>query len=121
MRRFRSHFSVRRVAGFIVLAIAGVFLFGNIVMLLWNALLPVLFHFPIISFWQALGLLLLAKILFGNFRGGGRGGHWKNRMEQKWMSMTPEEKERFKQDWGNRCGRDFQHGPASTATAKQEG
>src|SRR5579863_7511783 len=100
-----KRFGVRRVGGFILLAIVGVFIFGNIVMLLWNALLPVLFHFPLISFWQALGLLVLAKILFGGFRGGGPGRHWKNRMERKWMNMTPEEKERFKQDWGNRrCG-----------------
>ena len=51
------------------LAILGVVLFifigGTIVMLLWNALLPPLFSLPAISFWQALGILLLCRILFG--------------------------------------------------------
>lgn len=100
-----KRFWIRKVAGFIVLAIAGVFVFGGVVMLLWNALLPALFHFPLINFWQALGLLLLTKILFGGFRGGGPRGPWKDKMKQKWMNMTPEERERFKQEWGRRCRR----------------
>ncbi len=115
-----KRFSIRRVAGFILLAIAGIFIFGNIVMLLWNALLPALFHFPIISFWQALGLLLLAKILFGGFRGGGPGRHWKNKMNSRWMNMTPEEREKFKQDWGNRCRRGFEQDSPATSSARQD-
>jgi hypothetical protein len=102
MRRFKA----QKIAGFIVLAIAGVFVFGIIVMLLWNALMPDIFHLPIISFWQALGLLLLAKIFFSGFRGGGPRGRMKDKLREKWMTMTPEERERFKQDWGSgRCGR----------------
>ena len=96
-------FWFRRVAGFICMVIVGVLVFGSIVMLLWNALMPELFHLPIISFWQALGLLLLTKILFSGFRGGGPRSHWKNKMKQKWMNMTPEEREKFKQEWGRRC------------------
>jgi Ca2+/H+ antiporter, TMEM165/GDT1 family len=100
---------IRKVAGIILIAIAGIFIFGSIVMLLWNALLPVLFHFPVISFWQALGLLLLSKLLFGGFRGGGwgRGRQWKQRMQEKMNNMTPEEREKFKQEWRNRCGHRF--------------
>jgi len=98
-------FWFRKIAGFIVIAIVGVFIFGSIVMLLWNALLPVLFHFPVITFWQALGLLLLTKILFGGFRGGGPRRGWNNKMKQRWMNMTPDEKEKFKQEWRSRCGR----------------
>jgi len=110
-----KRFWMRKVAGFIVLAIVGVLVFSGIVMLLWNALLPDLFHFPVITFWQALGLLILTKLLFGGFRGGGpRGGHWKDKMKQRWMNMTPEEKEKFQQDWGKRCRRPFeQSGPSS--------
>ena len=104
-----KRFWFRKIAGFIVLAIAGVFIFGEVVMLLWNALLPALFHFPIIGFWQALGLLLLTKILFGGFRGGGPRGRWKGKMQdkmkQKWTNMTPEQREKFKQEWERRCGR----------------
>ena len=103
-----KRFGIRRIAGFIGLAILGVFVIGGVVMLLWNALLPALFHFPIISFWQALGLLVLAKILFGGFRGGGPRGAWRNKMNQKWMNMSPEEREKFKQEWGRRCGSRFE-------------
>ena len=103
-----KRFWIRKVAGFICLAVVGVLVFSGIVMLLWNALLPQLFHFPVISFWQALGLLILTKLLFGGFRGGGpRGGRWKDKMKQRWMNMTPEEKEKFKQDWGRRCRSPF--------------
>ncbi len=101
-----KRFSIRKVLGITLLIIAGTLLVGSIVMLLWNALLPVLFHLPVIGFWQALGLLLLSKILFGGFRGGrGPGRHWRNNMREKWMNMSPEEKEKFKQDWRSRCGR----------------
>jgi len=100
-----KRFWVGRVAGFIVLAIIGVFVFGGIVMWLWNTLMPVLFHLPVISFWQALGLLVLAKILFGGFRGGGGpGGRWRGQMRRRWMNMTPEEREKFREEWVKRCG-----------------
>lgn len=106
-----KRFSIQKVAGFICLAIVGVLVFSGIVMLLWNALLPELFHFPVITFWQALGLLILTKLLFGGFRGGGpRGGHWKDKMMQRWMNMTPEEREKFQQNWGGRCRSPFTKG-----------
>jgi hypothetical protein len=110
MRRFsRAKFS-----GFFLLAILGVFAFGAIVMLLWNALIPEIFHLSVITFWQALGLLVLSKILFSGFRGGGGFGHrgrWKDGLRQRWMTMTPEEREKFKQEWGHRCGRPFPYEP----------
>jgi len=101
-------FWVRKVAGFILLAIVGILVFGSIVMLLWNALMPYIFHLPLITFWQALGLLLLTKILFSGFRGGGPGRPWKDKMKQRWMNMTPEEREKFKQEWGHRHCRHFE-------------
>ena len=101
MRRFRA----RKIAGIIALAIIGVIAFGSIVMLLWNALMPEIFHLPTITFWQALGLFLLTKILFSSFRGGGPKDRMRDKLREKWMDMTPEEREKFKQDWGNRCGR----------------
>ena len=54
-----------------------VFLFGELVMHLWNWLLPALFGWHPIGFWQALGLLVLCRILFGGFGGHGA-GHSKN-------------------------------------------
>lgn len=76
-----------------------------VIMSLWNWLMPVLFGLHRIGFWQALGLLVLAKILFGGFRGP-RGGHmhWKGRMMERWAQMTPEEREKFKEGMKNRCG-----------------
>jgi hypothetical protein len=46
-------------------------IFGEVVMHLWNWLLPMLFGWRQISFWQALGLLILCRILFGGFGGHG--------------------------------------------------
>ena len=82
---------------------------GLITMLLWNWLVPALFGGPQIKFFQALGLLLLSKILFGGW-GRGRwnsGQHsWKRRYEEKLSAMSPEARERFKsrmrEKW--RCG-----------------
>ena len=79
---------------FLPLAVVGMPLFlaliGEVVMLLWNALLPPLFGWPRVTFWQGLGLLVLCRILFGGFGSGG-GRHRKDRKE-----MTQEERERFR-------------------------
>src|SRR5687768_2637167 len=78
-------------------------------MSLWNWLVPVLFSGPVITFWQALGLLVLSKILFGGFRGRHQGGppwrqHWRRRMEEKMKHMTPEQREQLRMKWERRCG-----------------
>ena len=81
--------------------------FGFIVMGLWNSILVQVLSVKVISFWQALGILLLSKILFGGFhgRGGWRGGPaWKEKMKQRWDKMTPDERDKFKAEWKNRCG-----------------
>jgi hypothetical protein len=70
------------------------FIGGQVVRLLWNWLLPSLFGFPQITFWQALGLLALGRILFGGFgMHGGSGSHYRRR----WEAMTPEERERIRE------------------------
>ena len=74
--------------------------FSAVVMLLWNWLIPVLFGLGAVSFWQALGILVLCRILFGSF-GGGRhlmhGGmrHGRHPLPEKWLKMTPEERKDF--------------------------
>ena len=83
-------------------AVIGMLLLGFILMTLWNWLIPDLFNGPHITFWHALGLFVLARILFGGWKGGyaGKrcgGGHWKQGYFQKLSSMTPEERERFKE------------------------
>lgn len=85
----------------IALAIA---LFGWVTMSLWNWLIPQLFNGPVITFWQALGLLVLSKILFSGFgKGGGhRKARWKRNWQRKLSHMSPEERERFKQKFEER-------------------
>ena len=101
----RRGFWVRKIVMGIVFGIAAVLLFGFIVMNLWNAILPAVIHVSAITFWQAIGILLLSKILFGGFRGGwgGRRAQWKEKMQNKWKEMTPEQRDQFKQEWRNRC------------------
>ena len=101
MRRHR----VLRILKFIVLAIAAVALFGFVTMHLWNWLMPVLFAWKLISFWQAVGLVVLSRILFGGFhRRFGPGIHWRQRMVERWEQMTPEEREKFRAGMRGRCG-----------------
>ena len=101
----RDKFKKRKLL-FIPIFIAAFFLFGAIVMGLWNAILPAVIGVKAISLWQALGILLLSKILFGGFHHGWRGRHGNSRwmeMKEKFSNMTPEEKEKFKSEWKNRC------------------
>jgi len=75
-----------------------------VVMALWNWLTPALFGWHRIGFWQALGLLVLSKILFGGFRGGPGGSwQWRHRMMERWQRMTPEEREKFRETMQGRC------------------
>lgn len=77
-----------------------------VVMTLWNNLLPDILHVGVITFWQAMGIFVLCKILFGFGKGGGPGkGAWmRHRMEEKFKNMTPEEREKFRAKMEN-CGR----------------
>jgi hypothetical protein len=90
-----------KVAVFLTIAIVG---FGEAVYHLWNWLMPTLFHLPVITFWQSVGLLALSWVLFGGWRGfGGRSGYagrWRQRMEQ----MSPEERAKFREAMLARCG-----------------
>jgi len=75
------------------------------VMLLWNSLVPELFHGPSLRYWQALGLLVLSRILFGGLRRPGWHGHWRQRMwRERWENMTPEERARLREHFERRCG-----------------
>ena len=97
---------VKRGLKMVAIATVGAAVFGFVVMNLWNWLAPPVFGARTINFWQALGILILSKILFGGFHGrSGPGGHWRRRMSGRWEKMTPEEREKFRQGIGGRCGR----------------
>jgi hypothetical protein len=99
-------FWIKKGLMFLTCFIAAIILFGFIVMGLWNAILPLVLGVKTITFWQALGILLLSKILFGGFGGRRWRGNpaWKQKMKQRWDNMTPEDREKFKAEWKNRCG-----------------
>ena len=106
--RGRVERKIQKAIGFILIAIIAVAVFGFLVKGLWNWLMPVLFGLHAITFWQAIGLLVLAKLLFGGFRGGpGANKHWRSRMKEKWAQMTPEEREKLahgmQRHWGREC------------------
>lgn len=96
------------VKGLAVLAAVAAFVavLSLAVMLLWNSLVPELFRGPSLQYWQAFGLLLLSRILFGGLRGrGGWHGHWRQRLwRERWESMTPEERARLREHFQGRCG-----------------
>ncbi|MBI1796375.1 MAG: hypothetical protein HYR74_04920 [Candidatus Eisenbacteria bacterium] len=110
------------------LAIVGMALFVTIggygVMWLWNRILPPLFGWHVITFGQALGLLVLCRVLFGGLglHGGNRSALRRNmadrvadRFVDRWEHMSPEERERFRQRIRERFGLDPTSGPTATA------
>jgi hypothetical protein len=86
-----------------LLVVVGIAALGWVVMALWNWLMPAMFFgVKEIGYLQALGLLVLSKILFGGFRGHGCHGRWhRHRLEQ----MTPEEREKFQAGMRGCCGK----------------
>ena len=92
-----------RCGKFIILIVLGVAALSGLVMALWNWLMPALFFGAReIGYLQAVGILVLSKILFGGFRGHGGHGRWHR---ERWEQMTPEERERFRTGMRNWCGR----------------
>ncbi len=107
---FRSRFLL-----FPLFAAVAALLMGALVMWLWNAILPALLGVAFISYWQAVGLLVLCRILFGNFGRGAMGSpaRWKNhegfrggtQWREKWTSMSDEERAKIREEWRKRCGK----------------
>jgi len=112
------HYLKHLLLGLVVIACVGI-----IVMLLWNWLVPSIFGWSAVNYWQAIGLLALSRILLGGF-----GFHWRrhshphdrrNHLRDKWVNMPPEDRKEFikklksqreqmRRDWGSRFqSRDF--------------
>ena len=102
------------------LAILGILLFiaigGELVLQLWNWLLPPLFGWRQITIWQALGILALCRILFGGLglHGSGR-SNFRRRIDERCGRMTPEERERFRERMRERFG----FGPPTSESKQQ--
>jgi Ca2+/H+ antiporter, TMEM165/GDT1 family len=91
-----------RIFALVVLAVAAL---GLATMGLWNWLVPELFGGHPIDFVQAVGLLILCRLLFGGLRGGpGRHLHWRARLAERLEQMSPEQREKFRAGLRSGCG-----------------
>ena len=103
--RRHFHSGGKRRIGWILMGIVGftafAFLFGAVVMWLWNWLMPVIFHLGIITYWQAVGLAILGRLLFGSLHHGGS-HHRRYHMHGPW-------RHRFHGRDGRNC-RDYANG-----------
>jgi hypothetical protein len=96
---------ILKVLKFVLLGALAAAAVSFVVMSLWNWLMPALFAWHTVTFWQALGLLVLSKLFFGGFRGrSGPPMFWRRRMMQRWEHMTPEEREKFREGLRGACG-----------------
>ena len=79
-------------------------IFGFAVMSLGNWLVPAVFGGKLFTFWQAIGMLVLSRILVGGFS--------RPRVIHKGEQLTPDEREKFRAAMQRRhCGESPQ--PAS--------
>ncbi len=85
-----------KYAGFGILGIGFVALSILVVMSLWNGLIPVLFHGPVLTYWQTAGMFLLAKILLTGVAPGRHGRRynmdWRNKYHERYHSHCQDEK-----------------------------
>ncbi len=106
-----NNVKIYKVIKFTALAVVFIAIFGWVVMSLWNWLMPYLFNAKIITYWQALGILVLCKILFGGMKGSWRGkqcnyhGDFKQKLESRMAGMTEEEREEFKEQFYRKCNK----------------
>ena len=104
MEKFKHLSRTKRVFAIIGMAIGGViiaaamaFIFGFVVMWLWNWLMPAIFGLTTITFWQAWGLVVLTHILFKSFPHNHKhphhDDHWKNHFKEKFCQEKKDESE----------------------------
>jgi hypothetical protein len=93
-----------RILKVAAIAIVALGVFGLVVKSLWNWLMPELFGIRPITYWQALGVWILSRILLGGFHGRHSGRHWRARLIDRWEQMSPEERARFREGLRHRWG-----------------
>jgi len=94
-------FRVLKVAAIAIVAFT---VFGFVVTHLWNYLMPGLFGLRTVTFWQAVGLMVLGRLLIGGFGPRFGGAPWRRHMAVRWDKMTPEEREKFREGMRGHCG-----------------
>jgi len=100
MNKFRQKKPV-----FLLLILALVLIVSAVVMLLWNAILPDVLGVKFINYWQALGIFILSKILFGGFnpvRRARKRKHMRSKFKERFLEMDEEQKSIFKEEWKKR-------------------
>ncbi|PKD20702.1 hypothetical protein APR41_13600 [Salegentibacter salinarum] len=94
-------------AKWVLIPVTILLLVTAIVMWLWNAILPEVLEVKTITYWQAMGILVLSKILFGGFGGCKKGNYTQRKnLREKFKSMSPEEREKFRKMWKQKCKKD---------------
>lgn len=104
-RKWGKGSRIKKIIFIPIVMAAGLSIFGYVVMLLWNAILPDVLGAEVINFWQAVGILLLSKILFGGFPGRHNNRGFRRHsldISEKFKNLSPEEKEKMKKEWWDR-------------------
>lgn len=105
----RNHYGRRRLRFlFPVFILMALFFFSFVVYWLWNNVLIVVVPVKAVTYWQAMGLLILSRVLLGGFKAGSGGGRppegggppWR----EKFRQMSDEDRAKFKNEWRRRCG-----------------
>lgn len=107
-----------RFVFFPLVFVAAALALGGVVMVLWNAILPAAAHAGVLGYWQALGLLVLCRVLFGSWGGGRPGGGpgrrgWGGGPHARWQAMSEDERQQFRQRWQERGRRGWGPPPAT--------
>lgn len=104
MGNYRKGFLYGLMIAAIIAVVAG--LFAALFMQLWNWLIPILFNGPMLTYWQAFGLLLLGKLIFGGFGQTKRHWHkhhnWKGHWQDRCSNMSDEDREKWKSHFMNK-------------------
>jgi len=103
-----------RAKKMVVMGIGGFFLFvflafilGFFIMILWNWLMPIIFGLPEITYWQAWGLFLFTKLLFGTGKHhryhchSGKRNERRQKMKAKFKKWLDTEEDEIKQNSSN--------------------
>lgn len=112
-----STMKVLKVIGMVILGIGAAFLFGLVIMWLWNWLMPLIFKLPEITYWQGIGLLILSSILFGRLGGGSSDGKKKDKISH---TIGDEIKKEIKKEFEKEYGKKEEGGENSEYEKKYE-